>query len=243
MMKAEVVASDDSALIFSRISLRARSTAERLPSASARLPPVFAWIVHDDCEEAQLRRRHALVHALQRLIERPCPCRNVLDQALELGPSGAGLSRAMILQAVVHRQAGLDAAHDDVDGVGEVEGELLGAPLRQKTDHPARQTERGHETEQQGRPRRRAEEKGATGRPPRPTGCWRSRTASRVTFNPVCLSRAVQRQPSLLLLAVLLLQGLQHLLAPVAGVLLRELGPGGRLLRGGRRRRSPWPGA
>ena len=41
MMNAEVTASADSALIFSFISLRARSTVERLPRASARLPPVF----------------------------------------------------------------------------------------------------------------------------------------------------------------------------------------------------------
>ena len=44
MIIAEAVASDDSALIFSRISLRARSTVERLLSASARLPPVLCWM-------------------------------------------------------------------------------------------------------------------------------------------------------------------------------------------------------
>jgi hypothetical protein len=44
MMPAEAVASDDRALIFSPIILRARSTTERLFSASARLPPVFCWM-------------------------------------------------------------------------------------------------------------------------------------------------------------------------------------------------------
>ena len=43
-MKAEATASPDRALIFSRISFRARMTVERLPSASARLPPVFCWM-------------------------------------------------------------------------------------------------------------------------------------------------------------------------------------------------------
>ena len=41
MMPADASASDDRALIFSPIIRRARSTADRLPSASARLPPVF----------------------------------------------------------------------------------------------------------------------------------------------------------------------------------------------------------
>ena len=44
MIAAEATASADSALTFSRISLRERMTVERLPSASARLPPVLAWI-------------------------------------------------------------------------------------------------------------------------------------------------------------------------------------------------------
>ena len=120
MMKAEVVASDDSALIFSRISLRARSTAERLPSASARLPPVFGLNRQHDGEEAQLRRRHALVHLLKALIDGHAHG-DVLDQALELGPQRRRALAGDDPQAVVHRQAGLDAAHDDVDGVGEVE--------------------------------------------------------------------------------------------------------------------------
>jgi hypothetical protein len=44
MMLADALASIDIAWIFSFIFLRSRSTLERLPSASARLPPDFCWI-------------------------------------------------------------------------------------------------------------------------------------------------------------------------------------------------------
>ena len=96
MIIAEAFASDDSALIFSRISLRERSTAERLPSASERLPPVFCWIVQHDGEEVHFRQRHALVHALQRLIERHAH-RMASHHDLEFGAAAAAeLSRAMM---------------------------------------------------------------------------------------------------------------------------------------------------
>jgi hypothetical protein len=41
MMLAEALASIDIALIFAFMRLRSRNTRERLPSASARLPPAF----------------------------------------------------------------------------------------------------------------------------------------------------------------------------------------------------------
>src|SRR5579863_8566808 len=44
MMPADALASMDMAWIFSAIFLRSRSTLERLPSASERLPPDFCWI-------------------------------------------------------------------------------------------------------------------------------------------------------------------------------------------------------
>ena len=44
-------------------------------------------------------------------------------------------------QAVAERQAGLDAAHDDVDGVGKVMQEVVLAPLLQKAEQPARDAE------------------------------------------------------------------------------------------------------
>ena len=44
MMPADALASIDMAWIFSAIFLRSRSTLDRLPSASDRLPPDFCWI-------------------------------------------------------------------------------------------------------------------------------------------------------------------------------------------------------
>ena len=44
-MPAEALASVDIAWILPFIFLRSRSTWERLPSASERLPPAFCWMV------------------------------------------------------------------------------------------------------------------------------------------------------------------------------------------------------
>ena len=43
-MPAEAFASIDIAWILAFIFLRSRSTCDRLPSASDRLPPAFCWI-------------------------------------------------------------------------------------------------------------------------------------------------------------------------------------------------------
>src|SRR6266852_3247480 len=45
MMPADALASIDIAWIFSAIFLRSRSTLDRLPSASDRLPPDFCWML------------------------------------------------------------------------------------------------------------------------------------------------------------------------------------------------------
>src|SRR5215510_8752087 len=44
MIEAEALASIDIAWILDFIFLRSRSTLERLPSASDRLPPAFCWM-------------------------------------------------------------------------------------------------------------------------------------------------------------------------------------------------------
>ena len=69
MITADALASWLTALIFAFIFLRSRSTLDRLFSASARLPPVFALDRHDDGEEIHFRQRHALVHALDALVD------------------------------------------------------------------------------------------------------------------------------------------------------------------------------
>ncbi len=46
-------------------------------------------------------------------------------------------------QTIAERQAGLDAADDDVDGVGKFSDEFLHAALRQKAQQPIRQPDAG----------------------------------------------------------------------------------------------------
>ena len=97
MMPAEARASDDSALIFSPIIRRARSTADRLPSASARLPPVFCWMAMTMVKKRNSEvgiRPYIFSNACSRVRPTPRPSTNVWNS----GPSGAGLSRAMILK-------------------------------------------------------------------------------------------------------------------------------------------------
>ena len=57
------------------------------------------------------------------------------------GPTGAGRLGGNDLHGVGHRQAGLQAAHHDIDGVGEIVEEYLLAALAQITEEPARQAE------------------------------------------------------------------------------------------------------
>ncbi len=48
-------------------------------------------------------------------------------------------------QAIAERQAGADAAHDDVDGVRQLEDELVDAALPEIAQHPARQADAARE--------------------------------------------------------------------------------------------------
>ena len=54
------------------------------------------------------------------------------------------------LQAVEQRQAGLDAAHDDVDGVRKSVEKLVLAPLLEKRQQPARQAEAAGKAQRDG---------------------------------------------------------------------------------------------
>ena len=56
--------------------------------------------------------------------------------------TGSGASLAMIRKRVAERQTGLDAAHDDVERVGEDVDEFLDAPRAQARQHEVRQAER-----------------------------------------------------------------------------------------------------
>ena len=70
MMPAEAFASCDIAWIFAFIFLRSRSTFDRLPSASERLPPDLLLNCNDDSEKICLRQRRALVQFAAGLAQR-----------------------------------------------------------------------------------------------------------------------------------------------------------------------------
>ena len=91
----------------------------------------------DDGEEAQLRRRHALVHLAPAPGRGSGPRRGSRPGAGTRAPSGLGRLAGDDLEAVVDRQARLDAAHDDVDGVGEVAGELLASAACRGSRRPS----------------------------------------------------------------------------------------------------------
>ena len=74
-------------------------------------------------------QRHARRQALQRLAERDADAL-LLDDLAELAGQRLVAFARDGRQAFVQRQAGFHAAHDDVDGVGELGEELVLAPLR-----------------------------------------------------------------------------------------------------------------
>ena len=118
MMAAEALASIESACTLAFIFLRSRSTRERLPSASERLPPACGLDLDDDAEEAGFRAGHRLDHA-QRGFRNGQADLLRFDDAAELG-----LHRFLRFvgdqpDAVIERQARFDRADDDVERVGE----------------------------------------------------------------------------------------------------------------------------
>ena len=119
MIAPEAFASIDMAWIFAFIFLRSRSTRERLPSASDRLPPLFCWMKITMPKKLASATRHALVKLDAGVAEGHADSLALDDGAeftfhrlLRVGDDN--------IQAVHQRQAGFDAAHDDIDGVREM---------------------------------------------------------------------------------------------------------------------------
>ena len=76
---------------------------------------------------ADLRERHARRQALESLWQGNADAL-LLDDLAELAGQRLGAFAGDDRQAFVERQARLDAAHDDVDGVGELGDELVLPP-------------------------------------------------------------------------------------------------------------------
>ena len=145
MMLAEAFASVLMATILPFIFLRSRTTLERLPIASARLPPDFCWMRDDDGEEIRLGDRHALVELADAVAERQ-PERLRLDDGAELGPHRLLRLVGDDAQAIAERQARAHAAHDDVHGVRQLVEKPVDAALLEVGEDPARQAERSRRT-------------------------------------------------------------------------------------------------
>ncbi len=121
-------------------------------------------------------------------------------------------------QAVVDGHAGLDAAHDDVHGVGEFPGELLGPPRAQKTQHPARQAKAGGQTGAQGDERLLVQEQQGQ-QDDRPHYAADHVEAAHVVGEAGLQHLGVEAEGRFLGLSILLAQGLEDL--PAALVLRR----------------------
>ena len=137
---ADALASADSACTLACSRLRSRSTPDRLPSASDRLPPACCWMAMTMAKKrtsgSGMRTIMRSKHSASGTPTRCCSTSSVNSPAI-----GCGDFARDDAEALVQRQARLDAAHDHVDGVGELVGELVLAPLRQAGEHPARQAE------------------------------------------------------------------------------------------------------
>src|SRR5829696_6607650 len=116
MIAAEALASMLIALILPAILRRSRSTRDRLPSASERLPPAFCWIAITCRRSSPRRPRHALEQLRDRVGDR-YPKRLRVDDRPELAAQRLLGLAGDHAHAVAERQPGLDAAHDHVDGV------------------------------------------------------------------------------------------------------------------------------
>ena len=146
---AEALASADSARTLACRRLRSRSTPERLPSASDRLPPACCWMA---MTMAKKRTSGIGMRVIMRSKASPSgtPTRCCSTSSVNSPDTGCGRLAGDDPQAFRQRQARLDAAHDHVDGVGELVGELGLAALGEAGEDPARQAQRADEKPQQG---------------------------------------------------------------------------------------------
>ena len=96
MMPAEALASMHIALILPFIFLRSRSTRERLPSASERLPPAFCWMAMTMAKKFDLRQRHALVELARPPRRAAGPCCWVSTMRRNSRCTGSAASLAMM---------------------------------------------------------------------------------------------------------------------------------------------------
>ncbi len=119
---------------------------------SERFRQIAAGLLLDanhDSEEVRFRHRNALVELAAGLSDRDAEGLG-LENGAELALERLGRVAGDDTHAVEQREAGLDAAHDDVDRVGKRHQELRLAPLLEILEQPHRQAEGGRERHGEG---------------------------------------------------------------------------------------------
>ena len=141
MIAAEDLASWLMDLIFAFIFLRSRSTLDRLPKASERLPPVFDLNCHNNRKKVDFRQRHPLNHALNALIDGNAYAL-ALDNFIEFRANWRAGFRCNDLHRVGDWKARLKSADHHVNGIGKiVQKDILPAGA-QELDKPPRQAKK-----------------------------------------------------------------------------------------------------
>jgi hypothetical protein len=139
MIEAEAFASIDMDLVAHLLAL-----AQHLGEVAECFREVAARLLldrDDDAEEVRFRERDTLVELRAGLADRHAD-RLGVDNCAELALERLGRVGRDDAQAVEERQAGLDAAHDNVDGIRKGRDEFVLAPLLEETQHPEWQAER-----------------------------------------------------------------------------------------------------
>ena len=167
MMTAEAFASIDMAPILALIFLRSRSTRERLPRASDRLPPAWPWMAMTMAKKlvsvTGTRCAMRSTASAQRKSDR-----RRLDDLAELGSHRLLTFVGGDADRVSERQSGLHAAHDDIDGAREIGDEFRGPAMAKPAERVSRQADAGDHRDQPGeqqdcrtRPRPQGRRRGA----------------------------------------------------------------------------------
>ena len=169
-------------------------------------------------------RRHALVHPLEALFERDAEL-HAFHSRLNSPPTGSRNSCATMRERVAGGQARFHAAHDHVDGVGEIVGEFLLAARLEERQHPARQAEargeRGQHHHQQPLPAHQAD----TRRPASASSAEAIQKLRAVTLARPAWSRRRRMVMARLVLGLLLLDVLEQRLDVLALALRRCSAP------------------
>ena len=209
----------DLALHLLAVAQHGREVAERLRHRAAGL----GLDADDDGEEVRLRHGHAVVHLLQSRRDGDAG-RLALDDAGELAAHRLRRFLGDDVDAVVERQARLDAAHDDVDGVRQLVEEglhaLLAAAVDVETGQEGEADAARDEGDEKARAARRRPRGGQDAAHDAHDQIGRLRPGE-----PGLLEPAGQRHlADALLLALDVLDGRLHLLATVALGALLDLG-------------------